>query len=141
MDVGTVWHVCLESSWLDTEILLRCNYPPLQLAAVDFGKLGMSEQLRTVRAAMRCQACHVPAVQDAQQVTARTGAGWRRSLVSTSHTPLACCPSHERQKWSKHEFVQVRGADVLVGYHGAALTLSLFMREESALVEIQAEYR
>ncbi|GAB4822466.1 hypothetical protein N2152v2_009512 [Parachlorella kessleri] len=35
----------------------------------------------------------------------------------------------------------VRGADVLAGYHGAALTLSLFMPVQSALVEVQEAYR
>lgn len=35
----------------------------------------------------------------------------------------------------------VRQADVFAGYHGAALTLALFMPEESALVEIMEYYR
>ena len=35
----------------------------------------------------------------------------------------------------------VRSADVMVGYHGAALTLSLFMPPESALVEIEGSFR
>lgn len=35
----------------------------------------------------------------------------------------------------------VRSADVLAGYHGAALTLSLFMPPESALLEVEEAYR
>lgn len=35
----------------------------------------------------------------------------------------------------------VRGADVMVSYHGAGLTLSLFMRPEAALIEIEETFR
>lgn len=55
---------------------------PLQLVAVDFGKLPIEEQIR-----------------------------------------------------------QVRSADVLAGYHGAALTLACFMDHRGALVEIEEEWR
>ena len=36
---------------------------------------------------------------------------------------------------------EVRQADVLAGYHGAALTLALFMPWQSGLVEVQEEWR
>jgi capsular polysaccharide biosynthesis protein len=36
---------------------------------------------------------------------------------------------------------RVRQADVLVGYHGAALTLALFMNRQSGLVEIDEMFR
>jgi capsular polysaccharide biosynthesis protein len=36
---------------------------------------------------------------------------------------------------------RARQADVLVGYHGAALTLALFMHPQSALVEIESSFR
>lgn len=35
----------------------------------------------------------------------------------------------------------VRGSDVLAGYHGAALTLACFMHRQSALVEVEEEWR
>lgn len=36
---------------------------------------------------------------------------------------------------------RVRGADVLAGYHGAALTLACFMDWQGALVEVEEGWR
>lgn len=38
------------------------------------------------------------------------------------------------------QILLMRQTDVLAGYHGAALTLSLFMPPESALVEVEEEF-
>lgn len=69
-----------------------------------------------------------------------------RKVQSLAYMPSkVCLPQVDAVEFGDLSIEQqirlMRQTDVLAGYHGAALTLSLFMPPESALVEVEEDYR